>query len=61
MGAFALMGLDYGLSEEGVLVPVDREDGKINVLLLGVDVEGLRTDAIMVASYDIKENKVNML
>lgn len=61
-GAFIMMGFDYGLlSDDSVIVPVDREDGKINVLLLGVDVEGLRTDAIMVASYDIKENKVNML
>lgn len=60
--AFILMGFDYGLLDaNNILVPVDREDGKINVLLLGVDVEGLRTDAILVASYNIKENKVNML
>ena len=60
--AFILMGFDYGiLNENSILVPVDRTDGKINVLLLGVDVEGLRTDAIMVASYNIKENKLNML
>ncbi len=60
--AFILMGFDYGiLNENSILVPVNRTDGKINVLLLGVDVEGLRTDAIMVASYNIKENKLNML
>lgn len=55
------MGLNFGMQKDGSLVPVDRDGGKINVLLLGVDVEGLRTDAIMVASYDTKENKVNML
>lgn len=41
------------------LTPI--ENGKINVLMLGVDEEGLRTDAIMVASYDIDEAQVNML
>lgn len=64
VGAGAIcLGLNFNKAEEdsGSLVPVDREDGKINVLLLGVDVEGFRTDAIMVASYDIQANKVNLL
>ncbi|MCH5185520.1 MAG: LCP family protein [Oscillospiraceae bacterium] len=43
------------------LVPVDKATGKINILLLGVDVEGLRTDTIIVLSYDLDEGKVNML
>lgn len=63
IGAVVCLGLDFTgfIDNDGSLVPVKREDGKINVLLLGTDVEGLRTDAIMIASYDIKENKVNML
>ena len=60
VGAVCL-GLNYGNSDDSALAPVTREDGRINVLLLGVDVEGLRTDAIMVASYDIKENNIDIL
>lgn len=55
---FVLMG--FGLFDESeILAPL--EDGKINVLLLGVDEDGLRSDTIMVASYDANEAKVNML
>ncbi len=36
-------------------------DGKINVLLMGVDQEGLRTDAIMLASYNTETKQVTML
>lgn len=43
------------------LAPVDKASGKINVLLLGVDLEGLRTDTIIVASYDLDNDKVNIL
>ncbi len=58
VGIFVVMG--FGLFDDTeVLAPLD--DGKINVLLLGVDEEGLRTDAIMLASYDVNEAKVNML
>ena len=39
----------------------DLADAKINVLLMGVDVDGLRTDAMMVASYDSEKNEVNLL
>lgn len=35
--------------------------GVINVLLMCTDADGLRTDAIMLASYDTKANTVNML
>ncbi len=35
--------------------------GKINVLLMGVDEDGLRTDAIMVVQYDTKTNKANLM
>lgn len=58
VGIFVIMG--FGLFDDTeVLAPL--ADGKINVLLLGVDGDGLRTDAIMVASYDVNEAKVNML
>lgn len=60
------MGLNHSknedMSEESSIAQVDlKKEGKINFLLLGVDVEGLRTDAMMIASYDVKEGKVNML
>lgn len=61
-----LLGYDFSheevIPEDSNLVSVDlKKEGKINVLLLGVDVEGLRTDAIMVASYDVNEGKINLL
>ena len=43
------------------MVPVDKATGKMNVLVLGVDKEGLRTDTIIVASYDLDNDKVNIL
>lgn len=46
---------------EEMMVPVDDVSGKINVLILGVDNEGLRTDTIVVASYDATNGTVNML
>ena len=39
--------------------PVDG--GTINVLVMCTDKDGLRTDAIMLASYDTEANTVNML
>lgn len=55
-----IFGMGFNLfDDEDVLAPL--EDGKINVLLLGVDESGLRTDAIMVASYDVNKGEVNML
>jgi len=56
--------IDNGGSElfdDNPLVPVDKKAGKVNVLLLGVDIEGLRTDSMMVVSYDIDDNKINLL
>ena len=46
---------------EEIMVPVDDVSGKINVLILGVDNEGLRTDTIVVASYDATNGTVEML
>ena len=46
---------------EQVMVPVDDVSGIVNVLILGVDKDGLRTDTIIVASYDTDNRIVNML
>ena len=54
-----------GLFDNPVVIeeiePVDEVSGKVNVLVLGVDKEGLRTDTIIVASYDANAGIVNML
>ncbi len=55
---FVIMG--FGLFDDSnILAPI--ENGKINVLLLGVDESGLRSDTIMVAAYDANAAKVNLL
>ena len=62
--AAVCMGIDFSGSnnEEAVdnTSTVEAADGKINVLLMGVDVDGLRTDAIMLASFDTETKEVNM-
>ena len=55
---FVFMGVS-SLFGGNTLAPI--ENGKVNVLLLGVDESGLRSDTIMVASYDANEAKVNLL
>lgn len=56
------MGMGWGSGDEtGALIPVDMEAGKVNVLLLGVDNDGLRTDAMMLVSYNFKENTANVM
>lgn len=40
---------------------VQAQDGKINVLIMCVDIDGLRTDAIMLASYDTEQNTAKLL
>lgn len=55
-----LVAMGFGWFSEGdLLSPI--ENGKVNVLILGVDEEGQRSDTIMVASYDVNESKVNIL
>lgn len=60
------MGFEFGTTG-GETEMVDNtstvraEGGKINVLLMGTDVEGLRTDAIMLACIDTDKQEVNML
>lgn len=59
------MGIDFSGSNNEEVVDntstVEAADGKINVLLMGVDVDGLRTDAIMLASFDTETKEVNIL
>lgn len=59
------MGIDFSGSNNEEVVDntstVEAADGKINVLLMGVDVDGLRTDAIMLASFDTETKDVNIL
>lgn len=60
--AFALLGIDYSShSGDDFLTPVDTATGKINVLLLGVDVEGERSDSIMLISYDFDTHAINLM
>ena len=62
-----LMGIDFtggaarlrAESENGVISP--GSGGIINVLVMCTDADGLRTDAIMLASYDTEKNTINML
>lgn len=62
---FVLMGFDFTggarrqAQEQGNLGLVSG--GTINVLVMCTDADGLRTDAIMLASYDTENNSVNML
>ena len=62
-----LMGIDFtggagrlrASLNSGITAP--GSGGIINVLVMCTDADGLRTDAIMLASYDTEENTVNML
>lgn len=62
---FVLMGFDFTggarrqAQEETKLTLVSG--GTINILVMCTDADGLRTDAIMLASYDTENNTVNML
>lgn len=58
-----IMGMGWGTDSDdaGALIPVDMEKGKLNVLVLGVDKEGLRTDAMMLVSYDMKGTIANIM
>lgn len=60
IGFFALMGVGF-VDESDLLAPIDRESGVINALLLGVDEDGLRTDTIMVASFNLDTADLKLL
>lgn len=60
--AVAIIALGLGFVDESdLMAPIDRESGKINALILGTDEGGLRTDTIMVASFDLDTAEINML
>lgn len=63
LGALGFGFWDTG--EEGLtpdeIATVDITDGKINILLMGVDEGGLRTDCIMVGSYDTEAKTAKLL
>lgn len=50
-----------GYDDVDEIVEVEKETGKVNFLLVGIDKEASLTDTIMVASYDLDQNKVNIL
>lgn len=55
-------GIFTGYENDSEMVePVDKETGKVNVLLAGRDYSGSCTDTIMVASYDLDNNAINVL
>ncbi|MDD6736058.1 MAG: LCP family protein [Clostridiales bacterium] len=60
--AVGLSGLFPGTDEDEEFVePVSRETGVINILVAGLDKSESLTDTIMVASYDLDNDKINIL
>lgn len=58
----AMSFLLYMCLKPGKLIaPIDRETGRINTLILGVDDDGLRTDTIMIASYDLETCELDLV
>lgn len=47
--------------ENAEVVEIDKSTGKVNALIVGVDKSGSLTDTIMVASYDLDKNEINIL
>lgn len=47
--------------ENADVVEIDKSTGKVNALIVGVDKGGTLTDTIMVASYDLDKDEVNIL
>lgn len=63
MGFGGLFSLNEDASEEQSenIVKVDKQTGKINVLVVGLDKDGTRTDTILIATYDMDNDAVNIL
>lgn len=67
IAAFVAMGMDFSkftlLAENEVdnTSTVAAADGKINVLMMGTDMDGLRTDSIILASFDTETKEVKMM
>ena len=66
VAAAVCMGINYDQfgsvtgNSEGEIMP-DVDNGIINVLALGVDVDGLRTDAMMLFSFNTGTKEMNIL
>lgn len=66
VAAIVCMGIDFStLFNKDTAVSDEHtaavSDDKINVLVMCVDIDGLRTDAIMLAQYDTQTNSVKLL
>lgn len=62
MGFSGIFSLDNGYDgQEEMVAKIDKETGKINILAIGLDNDGTRTDTIIVVSYDLDGNLVNIL
>lgn len=59
--AFAAVFCAGGLFSEKTAEPEPKEAGRINLLLTGLDEDGLRTDLVMVASYDGAKKSADVL
>ena len=66
VAAAVCMGINYDQfgsisgSGDGEVMP-DVDNGIINILALGVDVDGLRTDAMMLFSFNTGTKEMNIL
>ena len=49
------------VEESENITEVDKETGKINILVVGLDNDGTRTDTILIATYDMDNDVVNIL
>ena len=57
-----ILGFDFsGNDLDNSMAPVDTETGKLNVLLLGVDKDGERSDSIMLVSYSFDDHSIKLL
>lgn len=67
IAAFCALGIDYSKFHTLTGAAVNNDstvavaNGKINVLMMGTDVDGLRTDSIILASFDTATKEVKMM
>ncbi|MBE7016380.1 MAG: hypothetical protein E7417_06170 [Ruminococcaceae bacterium] len=61
IGSFVTEFPEFEQYENADVVEIDKSTGKVNALLVGVDRGGSLTDTIMVASYDLDKNQINIL
>lgn len=63
--AIVCMGIDFSALFDNNVPQKENisevTDDKINVLVMCVDIDGLRTDAIMLAQYDAQANSIKLL